>query len=72
MVKKLISIVEENTDIYSMPEVPRFKDYLTKKGVVDRLSFYTAIDEFHDYLAHHKLSVSPSMKSIKDLFGQDA
>lgn len=48
-----------------------FREYLKNKGVIDRLYFYKAIDEFHMYIEEYGLSISKYMKSIYDLFHHD-
>lgn len=67
MLRNLINVIEENTD--SMADCPiHFREYLIEKGIIDRLSFYRAIDEFHLYVETYRLTVNPFMKSIYELF----
>lgn len=48
MIVNLLNIIEENTDMQNSLKIS-FKQYLIKKGIFDRLSFYKAIDEFQNY-----------------------
>ena len=71
MLKNLINLIEENTDEMSHENPIHFREYLQDKGILDRLSFYKAIDEFHQYVDSYNLHVSNYMKSIYDLFNHD-
>lgn len=48
MIVNLINIIEENTDIQNS-ETIHFKQHLINKGILDRLSFYKALEEFQVY-----------------------
>jgi hypothetical protein len=72
MLKNLINLIEENTDSMSSDHHVHFSEYLREKGIIDRLSFYKAIDEFHLYIETYRLTVNNSMKSIFSLFHSEA
>lgn len=71
MVRHLIDLIEENTDQMDYNSPKHFKDYLINKAVIDRLSFYKAVEEFHQYVETEGLVVNTYMKSISDLFYRD-
>jgi len=46
MLSTLINLIQDNTDSHMIGNIPYFVDYLKERGLIDRLSFYKAIDEF--------------------------
>lgn len=71
MLKSLINLIEDNTDLMAGDRPIHFREYLKNKGIIDRLSFYKAIDEFHTYVEENGLDINNYMKSIYDLFHHD-
>lgn len=45
MIVKLLDLIEENTDSQHT-ETIHFRQFLVKKCIFDRLSFYRALEEF--------------------------
>jgi hypothetical protein len=68
MLKRLIGLIEENTDSHTISNVPHFIDYLKDRGLLDRLSFYKAIDEFEQYCDENRLTRNRCMRSIYELY----
>jgi hypothetical protein len=71
MIVNLLNIIEENTDqLYE--EVIHFREYLIKKGIFDRLSFYKALEEFELYLVEEQIEPGEYMASVFELYNPDA
>ena len=69
MIATLIHLIEANADSHD-PQ-PRFKEHLQDKGILDRLSFYKAIEEFHKYCEEQQMVVGSTMTSIQELFNDE-
>jgi len=71
MLKTLISLIESNTDSHVISNIPHFIEYLKDRGLIERLSFYKAIDEFQQYCEENRLTRNRYMKSIYELYHTD-
>lgn len=68
MLSCLIQLVEENTDQQLMSRYNYFSRYLLERNLLERLSFYKAVEEFDKYCKENSFIVPECMSSIVDIF----